>query len=307
MKRTLLAVLMVFVLMFTMAVPAAGAAGILDKVRNLKEKVETAVTGDEGPGEKYTVEKLVQKLLGYVEDKCRENNIEPEEAFEQVMGLITDEEGNIDLSTVLSLIGMFSGESSEGSTYMEEMNNRNETIHAYTIDRFKDTLEPGDVQVIGMLSILNEDFDTHKTIAWISLANYTVEGSDLKLKNYASSVEYLEFEVDENLNFTVSEAVPAEEGENYSASVDALCERLGVSREKFDHDFNRIEIEWEETYQMMDLMEQHPEYERIEYQGEMKTADEIAAINETLMDEGFAIDFADAETEETEETEETGK
>ncbi len=279
-----------------MAVPAAGSAGLRDKITSLKDKITTAVAGENKDGEKYSAEKLINKLLHYAEEKCREKGIEPSEAIDLVMSLITNEEGKIDFSTVFSLINMLSGESSGGdSTYMQEMDNRNKTINAYVINKYKDTLEPGDLQTIGMISILNEEYDTRKTVAYISLANYTVEGKDLKQKNFANSVEYLEFDVDENLNFTVSEAIPAEEGENYSASIDALCERLGVERARFDSACSQLEIEWEETYEMMDLLETHPEYERIEYQGEMKTIDEMRAINGALFDQSWDEQFASQE------------
>lgn len=90
-------------------------------------------------------------------------------------------------------------------------------------------------------------------------------GGNLKQKDYAQAVEYMAFDRDEELNFTVTEIVPAEEGENYSASIDALCERLGTVRESFDNAINPDEITWAETYDKYELLEAHPEYERMEY------------------------------------------
>ena len=49
MKKSMLAILMVIVLVFTMALPAAGATGIRDRLRTLKEKIETTTTASPGP------------------------------------------------------------------------------------------------------------------------------------------------------------------------------------------------------------------------------------------------------------------
>ena len=123
MKKSLIALLMSLVLVVTLAAPAS-AGGLRDKFKTLKEKIESAIAGEEetepepeaepkaepeaeteDDEDKYAVEKAVKKLLIYVEDQCKENGIEPEEALDMVMTMVTDKDGNLDLSSVLGLIG----------------------------------------------------------------------------------------------------------------------------------------------------------------------------------------------------------
>ena len=257
-------------------------------------------------------ESLVKKLIEYVEEKCKEKGIGPAEAIEQIMGLIANEEGEVDLSTVVSLIGLFNGGGKDAGAeapeapeageetgeavqgpYITMLRNREAVLQQYIIDEYKDALEPGDVQMVCYTSISNEDEDLRYVLGFFSLSNYTAEGKDLKLKNYMGNVEYLVFDMDEEFNFTLAEACQAEEGDEYSSSIDALCEKLHVSREDFDFANSALERDWEEATRMMYFLENHPEYERIEYYGELKTYDEMVQISDDLfgkiMEESFAL------------------
>ena len=302
MKKSILALLMALVLVVSIAAPA-GADGFMDKIRNLKDKIVSAISGEEKKDEEnqYAVEKTVKKLLKNVENKCKELGVEPEAALEQVMGLITNEEGKVDLSKALSLISMLKpGDAGAGTEeeeiptggYIEMIRNRGPVLQEYIKNEYKDTLEAGDVQIVCYVTSSNEDDDLRFALGYFWLTNYTADGKDLKFKNSIGNAEYLIFDTDDDLKFTLIEATSAAEGEEYSASVDAMCEKHKVSREQFDHDTSELQRDWEEAGALMYFLEDHPEYERIEYKGELKNHDEMEEIYDNIfiaiMDEAFA-------------------
>ena len=307
MKKSLLALLTALILVFTFAVPVADAGGFRDRFADLKNRIQSAYGSKEENNSEYVVEKLVKKLMGLVEDKCRENGIEPSQILDQLLAQFTDESGNIDVSALTSLIGLFtSGEKDTGTesseefvipagSYIEQMFRRDDIIRLHVADEYKDLLEAGDVQIITLIIAPHAEDDLRYALGYFSLSNYTADGKDLKFKNYAGNVEYLEFAVDDDKNFELVEVIPAEEGENYSSSIDALCEKYGEDRKSFDYRTDEMHREWERLYDMISCLEDHPEYERIEFNGEMKTLDELQTINDDLFDAIMESAFASAE------------
>ena len=211
-------------------------------------------------------------------------------------------------SAVADLLGMLfggsTGEMTDGDLdkWLEEYKNspeyqdelaRNATIEAHILDEFKDSLEAGDVQLICIGSGIddqNED-GTYKYFRNLSLTNYTVEGKNLKMKNYANNVELLFLARNADGSYSITEAVSAEEGEKYAASIAAMAEKYGASLDTVN--INLGLKEWAETYQMADFLRNHPEYEKIEYQGEFKTAEEMDAIASAALDAALAdVDFS---------------
>ena len=307
MKKTFLAILMALMLVVTAALPVAGADGLGDRLSHLKDTIKSAIGGKEESGSEYAVEKLVKKLVGMIEEKCRENGIDASQVLDQLLPMFTDENGKVDLSALTSLIGMFTSggadseedpmaelDFSEGS-YLGQVFRRDDMIREYVAEEYKDLLETGDVQIITMITVPHEEDELRYVLGYFSLANYRAEGKDLKFMNYAGNVEYLAFAGEDGANLTLAEAIPAEEGVNYSASVDALCEKYGRDRKDFDWDIDEMHKAWEETYRMVDFLEDHPEYERIEYMGEMKTLEEMQQIYDDYFDQVMEAAFAQAE------------
>ena len=306
MKKSLVAILLTFVLVFAAAAPVARAEGIMDVLRGLKEQIESAVSVKEEDGEKYNIERMVRQLLEYAKDQRGEAGFDFESIAEQIKGLLQQKEGGIDLSGLSSLIGMFTGGgdfdawSLGGSTYFQEVEAVHNAIDSYVLDKYRDMIGPDDLPLIFKLFILNDENDTRQILGYCCLIVYTPDGRDLKQQFFADAVEYMAFDRidgDEGILYTVAEAVPAEEGENRDAGIDALCERLGTERAHFDAHVSQVEIDWNLAYEMMDFLEEHPEFQRIEYEGEMKTYEELTAIGEALFDLSMEIFFADAETE----------
>ena len=304
MKKSWVALLIAFILVFTMAVPVAGADGLRDRLSDLKNKLQSAYGSKEESRDKYVAEKLIKKLADLVEEKVREKGIEPSQILDQLMAQFTDENGNMDLSALNALVGLFaSGEtnadagSSEefeipAGSYVEQMFRRDDMIRQHVADEYKDTLDAGDVQLITLITAPEPGDDLRYALGYFSISNYTAEGKDLKLKNYAGNVEYLEFTVDEDNQFELVEVIQAEEGEDYNDSVDALCLKFGEDRKIFDYRIDEQHREWEEIYRLISFLEDHPEYERAEFGGEMKTLEELQTIDDELFNDIMESAFA---------------
>ena len=294
--KKFLAILMVFVLLMTLAVSSASAGGFMDALRNLKEKIETSFTGNQEEAEaepetkeekNYKVEHLVSMLLSYVKDYCEKNDIEPTKALGQVTGMITNEDGGINLDSVLSLLGTLGG-GFGGNSYITEIENEKAAVDAYYLEKYQDQIAEGDVPIVYNTGAINYDIGPAKTIVYLRLVVYTPDGADLKQKFYADSVELLSFDVDENLNYTLAEAKAAEPGDNLEANITALCEELGITYDDFYLYYDPIEIAWGWSYHLEEFLEANPEYERIEYEGELKTLDEIVQISNEYLDLSMA-------------------
>ncbi len=252
--------------------------------------METSFADDEDEAEaeteeekSYTLEHLVSKLNIYVKDYCEENNIDPSEALSQVIGMITNEEGGISLDAVLSLLSMFSGEFGSNS-YITEIDNEKAAVDVYYLAKYQDEIAEGDVPIVFDTGVINSDIGPTKTIVYLRLVVYTPDGADLKQKFFADSVELLTFDEDEELNFTLAEAIAAEPGDDLEANITALCEQMGITYDAFYVYYDPVEIDWGWTYHLEEFLEANPQYERIEYEGELKTLDEIMQICSDYLD-----------------------
>ena len=300
MKRSLLAILLIIVMVCGMMIPAAGADGLLDKLKGLKEKIGSAASKEENASENYVVEKLVKQLVSYIEAQCKEKGIGADDVLEQVMGLITGEDGSIDLDELTSILSMITGGSGDamGNGYITQIETQNATVVEYIKDMYKELWGPDDVVLVTKTNMLNDDFDMHQCINRYAFHAYSVDGKDLNLKASAEGVLYLEFDIDEDSNFTVTNEIAADDGENRSASIDALCEKLGVTRERYESVHNDLELEWNLTYDLEVLLENNEAYDRVEYRTEMKTAEEMAAVCSGILDVIYGDMFAEGPAEE---------
>ena len=288
--KKFLASLMVFVLLMTLAVSSASAGRLMDSFRGLKEKIESSFAGNkeeaEAEAEKgkksYKLEHLVTMLGSYVKDYCNEKGIDPSEALSQVTGMITDQEGGISLDSVLSLLSMLGV--SGGSSYITEIENEKAAVNDYYLAKYQDEIAEGDVPIVYNTGAINFDIGPAKTIVYLRLVVYTPDGADLKQKFFADSVELLSFDVDEESNYTLAESVVAEPGDDLEANIAALCEQLGITYDDFYIYYDPNEIGWSWSYHLEEFLQANPEYERIEYEGELKTLDEITRICDDYMD-----------------------
>ena len=291
MKKTLMTLLLVFTLLLTFAVPTvlaedAASAGtgldaILDQIR--------AAIGEESFSE-YMVEKTVKKLLISLQKEADTRGVPVEELLDSAVSRLMNEDGSFD---VLSLLGsLMSGdlfgssetadEEDKDDDSMEELLNlpyfteralRDTAVDAYVIDEYKDSLEAGDVQFVFKVYVENEEGDPQYNLGYFELRNYKADGADLKLANSASRIEYLAFDKNETGEYVLTEAIGTEDGNRYESSLEVLLDKFGVTRESMESQL--ADKDYYITGDIVSYLEKHPEYERIEYNGEMKALEEM--------------------------------
>jgi len=170
---------------------------------------------------------------------------------------------------------------------------REAAIQEYILNEYRDTLEAGDVQFICIGSGLDDvkENGTYQYLRNLSLTNYTADGANLRMKNYAGNAELLYLAKQEDGTYQVIEAIQAEDGENYASSIAAMSEKYGASLDTVN--INLGEKEWAETFDLACFLREHPEYEKVEYQGELRTAEELDVIADAALDAALAdVDFS---------------
>ena len=170
---------------------------------------------------------------------------------------------------------------------------REAAIQEYILNEYRDTLEAGDVQFICIGSGLDDvkENGTYQYLRNLSLTNYTADGANLRMKNYAGNAELLYLAKQEDGTYQVIEAIQAEDGENYASSIAAMSEKYGASLDTVN--INLGEKEWAETFDLACFLREHPEYEKVEYQGKLRTAEELDVIADAALDAALAdVDFS---------------
>ena len=88
-------------------------------------------------------------------------------------------------------------------------------------------------------------------------------------------------------NYEVTDVETSEHGEEYTASVEAMCAEAEIAPDEFFGLFEMADMA--EIGNMIDYLEEHPEYERIEFMGEMMTKDDLNVQIESLVDALFDV------------------
>ena len=160
---------------------------------------------------------------------------------------------------------------------------RDEALKVYLNEEYQDLLEAGDVQIISKNVVTgSEEGDPNVRLGYYGLANYTVDGTDLKLKNFVGNTELLTYAKQDDGTFKVVDAVVADEGEKAEASIEKMLETVGLTMD--DYNTSMSMNTWSGLYDMVAFLDAHPEYERIEFQGELKTRDELDALADAEME-----------------------
>jgi len=86
------------------------------------------------------------------------------------------------------------------------------------------------------------------------------------------------FDTAEDGSVSIREAKATEDGENYTSSLEALCKEYGTTLEDYEGVLEFSDLM--DTLTLLGCLKDHPEYERIEYMGELHTLEEMDQIVE---------------------------
>ena len=221
-------------------------------------------------------------------------------AVEGVIGNITGEDGSLDIEKIGSAIGtLFGGaeavteeevteEIDAEAYYWECYDEVNDAIRRHIAEESAEFLEPGDESVYSLnnVAITGGEDGTLNILGYYMILNYDADGTDLLLKNGSGTIELLTLTLNEEGTHDVTDCQISEEGDDYLPSVEAMCETMGITMEDLTS-----ALEFTDLTCILELdifMEEHPEYERIEDQGELLTREELEAVVAELLDDIFS-------------------
>ena len=241
-------------------------------------------------------EEELDELLGKAEEKLNEVGGEVEAVVDEVLSQVRDEDGNFDSGKVeelvSSILGMISGEESDDVDFdaidalIAQSQMRLDAIESYILEANMEFMDPGDVQLVTLMSVwdtfLDGEEDVRQLMIW-SQNNYTLEGTELHLLSSSSETSLFTLHGEEDGSYTVTDMEHAEEGEGNLTSIEAMCEEIGTDTERYYDAMEYVPIAVLDD--MIEYLEEHEELEGIEYQGEIRSLDELKAIKDDLVKE----------------------
>lgn len=176
----------------------------------------------------------------------------------------------------------------ESDEYKDALGRRNAL--ALHLNEVFPGLAAGDEQVIAMSEVFKfGESDPNVEFGRYVLANYkkSENGKELTMVSAGGAVELITYEKREDGTFKVAGAITAPDGSSmFESMVKGMCDRYGVTYEDYIS-----AMKWQkfnEVFFLLEFMSDHPEYERIEYNGAMVTAKELDEMQNKMYEETVA-------------------
>jgi hypothetical protein len=136
--------------------------------------------------------------------------------------------------------------------------------------------EDGDVRLLSPMyakTRLLED-GTALVLCDVTMMNFTENGTDLALLNGATRTHLLTVRPDADGQYEVTDVETAEEGKEYTESVEFMCTEAEIEPSEF-FELQSSMSEMTLVGYLMTFLQEHSEYERIEYMGELATESDL--------------------------------
>lgn len=197
-----------------------------------------------------------------------------------------------------ALLGQFIGSQADGNdaggfdfdsldAMIEARNAIIDSEKEYVIEHNSGSMESGDVQIVAS-DVYHEDDDYEqeefRMLSNMIQNNYRMDDENqLWLVDSSEDVVLFTHERNQDGGYTIKDAVFAEKGDNYMSSVEALLNETGESVDNLEEtlETSRVFV----LYDLKYYLEEHPEVKGIEYEGEIRTAEELDQIWNVRLDE----------------------
>ena len=255
--------------------------------------VDSLISSD-GPLGKYIPEGLdVKELVSGIGEQLADENSELYQTADEVIGMVTDEEGNLDLNAVGELAGQIFGGGQAGEEVSDE-----EILAAaeeYIKTRNAELLETGDVQCVTptvVQEVFGEDGSV-QVLGYFLQENFVLDGTDLNQVGGAGDSLLLTLKKNDEGAWEVVDAEMSEDGEAYTASLEAMCDKVGITSDDF---FSAMVFAGlNNLNSLSELMAGMPDAEKIQYAGELLTREDLEARTSGLLEEILSQMFAGME------------
>ena len=259
----------------------------------------------------------IDGMIDTAKEQLGEAGREIGEVVDLVVDYVQSEAGEFDIGIDLetakeyatTVLSQFLGGDDIDFSELEEVFEISEKLDAseYAFIKEKNTglMDFGDVQIFSDTTVYTDEFDGDeiRVLTSITQSNYTAdEENQLHLVSLAEDVVLFTHENNKENGCPVIDAVFAEDGENYSASIEAMCEEVGIPAEDCWESLAMDDLMF--VLELKSYMADHPEVTGIEYMGEIRTAEELDQIWDELLDELFPEEPDEMMTEEMQTEEE---
>ena len=245
--------------------------GVLPEGTNIDEMVGTS---REQMGQ---ADQEIRQVLDEVAEKAQNNSIDPnvqqdtleeyaEALLERILGSADFEKDDpLPFASLDEYLEVYNGIKNLEDDYIKEHN--------------AGSMEAGDVQIVASNSLADEEIDEDQArrLACMIQNNYRMdEENQLRLVSSSEDVVLFTHQKDQDGNYIVTDAEFAEKGENYESSIQALNLKMDDPSDELQEDLeaSRIMV----AYDLKKYLEEHPEVKGIEFEGEIRTADELDEI-----------------------------
>ena len=188
--------------------------------------------------------------------------------------------------------------------YFQKIDNVNAVEENYVLERNAGLLKPGEIQIRSGGNVYAEDFSDLKEFHEIYCAiqyNYDKdENGVLRYVDGREDVILFTFREEEDGSITITDTRFAEEGEKASSSLEEMCREIDAP-----YDEALEMLNFDRAYDVQDLveyMDQNPDVTGIEYEGQVRTCEELKEIGDQRLRELYPEDFTESSEEQKAET-----
>ncbi len=271
-------------------------SGVLDSVQENSDELKQALFGEDGPLKDVLPEGTdIDSMIDTARQQLEQADGEISELVDTIAGAIESEVGNIDTDTIKQYAGelvsqlMGGGDIDLSSLGDIDFSSFDEMIavfdslkaseKAYMLEHNAEALEPGDVQIVSGYNISQDEYDADpiRSFNYMIQCDYTVdEENQLRFLCGAEDVVLFSHRKDENGDYPVTDASFSEDGENYTASVEAMCSEMGITADTCMEEIEAAKVMF--IYDLKMYMDEHPDVAGIEFEGEIRSAEDLYAL-----------------------------
>ena len=241
----------------------------------------------------------INAMLDTTKEQLDQANSEISQVFDRIYDMTQEEADKFSPDALKEyaedLLGKFLGIEDDfdfGSleAYFEINSRYNTAEEEYIKEHNAEILDPADVQIVSQYPIYTVEYtpedDVITNLAYMIQENYKLnDDNQLLFVCSAEDVVLFRHEKDEEGNYPVVEAVFAEDGENYTSSIEKMCDEAGITTDECfkEIDFAKAAV----AYDLKVYLNDHPDIKGIEYDGAIRTAEELEEIFYNALDEMY--------------------
>ena len=156
----------------------------------------------------------------------------------------------------------------------------------------QESMDEADVQIVSSYIIKNDRLEdgTVRQFGFFAQKNYAIEDNEMKFVSGTRDLYLFTLEKDEKGAWVVTDSDHPEDGDQYRRSLRRLCQTMDTTMKDFDRASEGVEM-WN-LLNLSVYLEDHPEIERAEYNGEMMTLEEINELSTKTMEKFFTEESA---------------